>query len=313
MTNDRRVYCIGETVLDIIFQDYLPITAIPGGSMLNSAVSLGRSGIPVYFISDYAKDHAGDLVNIFLLKNGISTEYISRYSGGKTTLALAFLDHHQNADYSFYKILPKDRLTNSFPLVQPGDIILFGSFYALTKPLRRKIMEFIQSAKSNDAFIIYDPNFRTAYLSELETLRPWIVENIGIANLVRGSDEDFRYIFNTSNANEAYHYVSRAGCPLLVYTRNSLGVEVITAGHSKSYSVPKIQAVSTIGAGDSFNAGIIYALLHEDESVVGFTESSWERIINHGIRFSANVCQSLDNYISVDFGSQLKNIRTGHE
>jgi fructokinase len=306
MRDERKVYCIGETVLDIIFQDNRPVAATPGGAMLNTAVSLGRAGRPVYLISDFAKDHAGDLIQEFLLQNGISTEYISRYADGKTSLALAFLDHQRNAEYSFYKIFPEERFKISLPEVQPGDIVLFGSFYALTRSLRPVIMEFIRSAKASGALIVYDPNFRSAHLGELETFRPWILENIGLANLVRGSDEDFMNIFAAADADQAFHHVNGAGCPALVYTKNSRGVEVIEAGHSSFYNVPQISPVSAIGAGDAFNAGIIYALLKDGETLKGYPFSSWDSIISHGICFSADVCQSLENYISVGLGNRLK-------
>jgi fructokinase len=302
MTKSGRVFCVGETVLDIIFQGDLPVAAKPGGSMLNSAVSLGRAGIPVHLISDYGSDHAGDLIHKFLMQNAVSTAYISRYTQGQTALALAFLDDQQNADYSFYKIFPEERLTISLPSAQAGDIVLFGSFYALTRSVRPKIMAFIQNAKSNGAFIIYDPNFRRAHLSELEIHRPWIIENIGLSNLVRGSDEDFLNIFDASDARQAYQYVSGAGCSMLVYTRSSKTCEVVTNKFSKSYIVPKIQVVSTIGAGDTFNAGMIYAMMKDKIAVGEFQTSDWDNLIDQAIRFSAEVCQSLDNYISVEFG-----------
>ncbi len=307
-SGSKKVYCIGETVLDIIFRNDKPIGATPGGSMLNSSVSLGRAGIPVYFISDYANDHAGNIVHDFLIRNGISTDYISRYPNGKTAIALAFLDHRQNADYSFYKIFPEDRFLAPLPVPQAGDIILFGSFYALTKTIRNKVMGFVRSGKSNGAFILYDPNFRSAHLEELETLRPWILENIGMANLVRGSDEDFRTIFNAADARQAYHFVSGAGCSSLVYTRSSSEIEVIHDGYSKSYLVPPISVLSTIGAGDAFNAGVIYGML-QTYTLTGLTTltgSVWDHLIGCGIQFSANVCQGLDNYISVDLGNRLR-------
>jgi fructokinase len=307
MTDSRRVFCIGETVLDIIFQDNNVVAAKPGGSMLNTAVSLGRAGIPVYFISDYAKDHAGDLIHNFLSDNGISTEYISRYPDGKTSLALAFLDQKKNADYSFYKLFPEERITISMPSAQAGDIVLFGSFYALTGSLRPKIVEFIRSAKSNGAFIIYDPNFRNAHRGELEAFRPWIIENISMASLVRGSDEDFLNIFAAANADQAYQHIKTFGCPMLVYTRNSQGVEVIANGTSRTFAVPPIQVASTIGAGDAFNAGIIYALLKGAMSgLTTLTGPLWDDIIGHSIQFSSDVCQSLENYISIEFGMKLK-------
>ena len=301
----ENVYCIGETVLDIIFRDDLPVAAKPGGSMLNSAVSLGRAGIPVYFISDFAQDHAGDLIHAFLLQNKVSTQYVSRYSNGKTALSLAFLDHAQNADYSFYKIFPEDRLNIPMPSMKPGDIVLFGSFYALTGSLRNKITGFIRDAKSRGAFIIYDPNFRKAHLGELEILRPWIMENIGMADLVRGSDEDFMNIFGVPDADQAYGQVSKSGCRHLVYTQGNRGVEVRSNGHTCSYPVQKISVASTIGAGDAFNAGIINTLVESNHNWSDSLTWEWHEIIQTGILFSANVCQSLDNYISVDFGNSL--------
>jgi fructokinase len=308
-TKAGKVFCIGETVLDIIFQDDRPLAAKPGGSMLNSAVSLGRAGISVSFISDFANDHAGDLILRFLLQNGISTEYISRYTNGKTALALAFLDHHQNADYSFYKIFPTERLSINLPKIQSNDVVLFGSFYALTETLHSKITDFIRDARSAGAFIIYDPNFRRAHLSELAKLLPWVLENISLANLVRGSDEDFGFIFNTESAQQAYEAVNKAGCPLLVYTKGSHGVEVLAPGFSRSYSTPKIDPVSTIGAGDAFNAGIIYEMLRGENDLKGsetFSQLYADRLIASGIQFSAEVCQSLDNYISAETGTFLQ-------
>ena len=311
MASERKVFCIGETVLDIIFRDDIPVAAKPGGSMLNSAVSLGRAGIPAYFISDFGSDHAGDMIHAFLRSNGILTSYISRYTDGKTALALAFLDDRQNAAYSFYKIFPEERLTCTLPRVKPGDIVLFGSFYALTGSLRPKLMEFIHQAKATGAFIIYDPNFRSSHLDQLDTLKPWIMENISLASLVRGSDEDFRYIFSAADATHAFQHILDAGCQALVYTKNSQGVEAIATGYEQSFTVPQIRPVSTIGAGDAFNAGMIYALTTVTMSGIQpgpgvFSSDTWERLMSYAIRFSADVCQSMDNYISVELGNQLK-------
>ncbi len=304
-TIEKRVFCFGETVLDIIFRDNMPIAAKPGGSMLNTAVSLGRAGIPVYFISDFGQDHAGDLIHDFLLENGVSTKYISRYTEGQTAVALAFLDQLQNADYSFYKNFPEERLTAPIPSAQKGDIVLFGSFYALTGSIRPKMMTFLRNAKSNGALVMYDPNFRRAHLGDLETHKPLILDNMRMADIIRGSDEDFMNVFGASDANQSFQHVFGAGCPHLVYTKSSEGVDIITGGYSASYAVPPIQTVSTIGAGDAFNAGMIYYMVNSEFSIGEFSASCWETMIGNGIRFSADVCQSLDNYISIDFGRQV--------
>lgn len=299
------IYCIGETVLDIIFRDGQPIAAKPGGSMLNTAVSLGRAGISVEYISDFGTDIPGDIIHDFLTENNVSLKYISRYLEGKTALALAFLNENQDAEYSFYKIFPDDRLNISFPVIQQGDIVLFGSFYALTASVRKKLIAFIREARSRGAFVLYDPNFRKSHLGELEFLKPWIIENISLASMVRGSDEDFNLIFGVNNADEAFSHVAQCGCPALVYTKNKDCVEMVTKDFRKSFAIKPVTPISTIGAGDAFNAGIIYAYT-AFAGKSSHMNNYVEEIITTGIRFSADVCKSMENYISVDFAEKLK-------
>ena len=88
----RKIYGIGETVLDIIFKDSQPQAAKAGGSVLNSVVSMGRMGLPVSFISEYGLDDVGDLIDNFLKHNGVNSSFVHRFKNGNTALALAFLD-----------------------------------------------------------------------------------------------------------------------------------------------------------------------------------------------------------------------------
>jgi len=78
----RKIYTIGETVLDILFKNNMPVTAKAGGACLNSAVTLGRIGLPVYFIGEYGMDEVGNFINSFLKDNGVSTDYVYRYYDG---------------------------------------------------------------------------------------------------------------------------------------------------------------------------------------------------------------------------------------
>ena len=300
--NKRRVFCIGETVLDIIFKGGLPIAATPGGSMLNTAVSLGRCGVEVYFISDFAKDPAGDLIQGFLERNGVSTRYIDRYDEGKTGLALAFLNEKQDAAYTFYKDYPAERLKMDLPEAGTGDIVLFGSFFALTELVRDKLISFTKKSREHGAFLIYDPNFRKPHAGELDILMPWILENIRMSDMVRGSNEDFDLIFSAGSSLDAYKHIVQAGCPALVYTKNKEGVELLASGLHLSIAVAPIDPVSTIGAGDAFNAGVIYALLQQPPTPSGWV---WETVLQYGSLFSANVCMSLENYISIEFADSI--------
>ena len=254
-----KIYAIGETVLDVIFKEDVPRAAKPGGSVLNCSVSLGRLGLPVHLITEYGKDKAGNLIDTFLKKNHISTRYARRYcEPAKTVVSLAFLDEKNCASYSFYKHYPPER-SLVFPEASRGDIVMFGSFYAIWKDIRSQLRDFIGQAKKNGALIIYDPNFRKSHLFELETLRPLLYENMSLATLVRVSDEDCTLMFGTRSFEEAKEKLGGL-CERFIYTSSQDKVYLKTREIECSCPVKKLEPVSTVGAGDSFNAGLIWSL-----------------------------------------------------
>ena len=299
-----RIYTIGETVYDIIFKDGKPVKANAGGSTLNSSVSLGRLGLDVSFISDMGDDLLGKEITDFLKDNGVNTNYIEKYPGQKSAIAIAFLDEMNNASYTFYRDFPPVRLPNLDVTFAEDDIFLFGSFFALTGEVRQALLKLLNNASEAGCTIIYDPNFRKSHLHELDQLRPLILENIRFADIVRGSDEDFQVIFNSYSGEEAFKAISREGCHNLVYTANRNGVEAYSPGLRLSYDVPQINVISTIGAGDNFNAGIIWSMIQNHVIKKDFEhvhKKMWDKMIFNGIDFASEVCQSYDNYISHKF------------
>jgi len=304
----RNIYAIGETVLDILFKNKLPVTAKAGGACLNSAVTLGRLNLPVHFIGEYGMDAVGNIIDDFLKENHVTTQYVYRYYDGKSTLALAFLNENNDASYDFYKLYPEKRLEVRFPELRQDDIVLFGSFYAITPEVRPKLLEFIREANKKKAIVIYDPNFRKHHLHELPKLMSMILENMSHANIVRGSNEDFSFILGTGNIDETYSEVSKY-CPNLLYTANRQGVFVRSAGAAATCPVMTIDPVSTIGAGDNFNAGVVYSLYRYDiryHDIAGMSGTTWENIVRTAVEFATHVCMSYDNYISADFAEKYK-------
>ena len=94
----RKVIGIGETVLDIIFRDEQPISALPGGSTFNAIISLGRAGVGTRFISETGNDRVGRLITGFLEQNGCPASSVCIYPDSKSPLSLAFLNEKNDAD-----------------------------------------------------------------------------------------------------------------------------------------------------------------------------------------------------------------------
>lgn len=288
------IWCVGESLYDIVFKNGQPIWAVPGGSMLNAAVSAARYGEKVGLLTELGDDAVGNLIGDFLDSNGISVEKASFYRGN-TTLALAFLNSSGDAQYQFYHHAPDQAPDFTIPEFQPGDVLMFGSFYSIKQRNRPNISRLAHAARQAGAWIYYDPNFRKPHLKDLDLSLPHILENIAMADIVRGSDEDFKFISGAEGPEDAYRFIRENGCQNLILTRNSSGVELFADNLVKHYDVPKVEVVSTIGAGDSFNGGFV-TVLHGTEKK-RLTGTFWDEAIGRAVIFASEVCRSRENFI----------------
>ncbi len=304
-----HIYTIGEALLDIIIADTGTVTATPGGAMLNTAVSLGRCGVPVSFIGELGGDATGDRIAHSLAADGVDTKQLIRYNGRKSTVAIAELDGHGDARYSFYKDMPEERMPDPLPLPQAGDIVLFGSFFALTTAVRVPLLNYIKGSRARGALVIYDPNFRRPHLPELPRILPFVRENLLLAHIVRGSDEDFSLLFGVDTADAAWDIVRSHGVMVLFYTRSDNDATLFTEHHRIVLPVPPVTVVSTVGAGDSFNAGVLHTL---HRAVVGVDRLDavdamfWEKALRTGIAFGSQVCTRTENTVTAGFAADLR-------
>jgi len=305
----RKVIGIGETILDIIFRDDQPIGAVPGGSVFNGLISLGRVGVNALFISETGNDRVGQKIIRFLEDNHVDASCISVYPESKSPISLAFLNERNDAEYIFYKDHPHDRLDFNFPDIQPDDIVMFGSFYAVNPVIRPQMFSFLEYARTKGAILYYDVNFRASHANEVMKVTPNILENLELADVIRGSKEDFEVMFNKSDADSLYRSQISFYCKNFICTGGAEPLELRAQGDiSKQYAIAETKTVSTIGAGDNFNAGFVYGLVKYgitrkmlDE---GVAEVLWDQVIAEAQQFSANVCQSIHNSVDLTFAEK---------
>ncbi len=300
----RKVIGIGETILDIIFKNNQPWAAVPGGSVFNSIISLSRMGIKVDFVSEVGKDHVGEMIQHYMIDNDVSPQYLDVYAEIKSPISLAFLNDNNDAQYSFYKQYPEYRLMVELPEVKENDVVLLGSFYAVDPSLRHKVVELLQKAKDNKAIVMYDLNYRSPHKNDVMKVAPHILENLEYADIVRGSEEDFMCLYELNDVEKIYKDKISFYCKNFVYTAGAKDVRLLTGNFSKAYAVPLLDPVSTVGAGDNFNAGIVYGLMKLDikhDDLPSLSEDQWNQLIEYGMKFSAEVCLSTDNSVPKNF------------
>lgn len=305
----RKIIGIGETIMDIIFKDNRPTAAVPGGSVFNGVVSLGRLGERVSIISETGNDRVGRLILDFMAANGVDSSHVAVYHDGRSAVSLAWLNERNDAEYMFYKDYPSARLEVDWPDVEADDVVMMGSYFVLNPALRPKVRDFLEYVRSRGALIYYDLNFRSSHRAEAIKIHADMLENLEYADIVRGSTEDLENLFGSGDVDDVYRREIAFYCKQMLCTDAAGDIRLLTPSVRKSYAVRKIPTVSTIGAGDNFNAGIVYGLIRQGVRRAGISsvgEREWDSIVRCGMDLAAEACQTFDNSISREFAEKYK-------
>ena len=297
------VITIGESLLEIIFLNNQPSIAIPGGSVLNTAVSLGRSGIKTCFSGVVGKDLAGDYIDDFLKDNGIDTRYFKLQHNRQTPASLAFT-RPDSTYYQFYRCNAPHIEDYFLPETKEDDILLIGSWFAVNPENAPLLLPYLRHSANKGTLIYYDLNFRKNHLKDLAGSISNILEIIQLADIIKVSEEDLENVFGSEDIHTLYDKLCPDTEKFFIKTSGAKAVIVKSNDFSFEVAVPPIIPISTIGAGDSFNAGLLHYLIHEKlhrKELAGLAKTDWHQIITRGIRFSQEVCNSKENYIPVDF------------
>lgn len=304
--SSRRIYGIGEAVYDIIFKNDQPQSAVPGGSTFNSFITLGRCGLHPTLVTETGDDLVAALIRRYMAHNGVCTDYVVTHPNTKTHLSLAFLNDDNDAQYEYYRDHENAHIAEPLPPMTAEDVVLFGSYFAINPQIRPHVLRFVRAAAEAGAVVYYDLNFRRNYRHRVSELLPSIEANMRMSTVVRGSMEDFGYLYQLSDADTVYERHIAPHCRQFICT--DAGREVVVfdgQGGRHRFDVPQIETVSTIGAGDNFNAGFAYEVMVQGLHRADFeclSARQWEAIVARGQEFALEVCASYENYVSEAFG-----------
>ena len=152
--------------------------------------------------------------------------------------------------------------------------------------------------ENNDArYIFYKDHASVSMDGRLPRVLPLAEENMGLADVVRGSTEDFGNLYGLQDGDAIYGRVSPF-CRTFILTDGARPIRVYTPEGCETFPVPSIETVSTVGAGDNFNAGYIYATLR------GLPDQASR--IAMASRWSQDACRQIGNSISPGFVASLK-------
>ena len=252
----------GEALVDLVGQSP-HFTAYAGGSSYNVAITLGRLGAPVSLIARTGRDEFGAMLETKARASGVSFDRW-QIVDEPTSLAVATLDADGSAHYDFYftgtaALEWDDSLVETAPT---SGVLMLGSI-ASWRPPSAGILQALQrrAHDSGAVLVAYDPNVRPALIADRDTARASIERCISAAHLVKASDEDVEFLYPGTELTEVARRWCELGPTLVVVTLGSAGAVAIGAdGEVARCPGEQITVADTVGAGDSFAAGLLAAL-----------------------------------------------------
>ena len=249
-----RILIAGEALTDIVVDADGARREHPGGSPLNVAVALSRLGHDAHLLTAIGDDARGDAIRAHLDESGVQLTPAS-VRPGRTSTAEAVLDAHGAATYTFD--LTWDPDTAGLP--EAPDAVHTSSIAAVLEPGATTLSALLRSARGSST-ISYDPNARPTLMGAPEDVRARIEENIALSDVVKASDEDVAWLYGTEDVEDVAASWRDLGPSLTVLTRGGDGAVAFSASGRVQVAPVQVEVVDTVGAGDTFSAGILDAL-----------------------------------------------------
>ncbi|MEM1065452.1 MAG: carbohydrate kinase [Pseudomonadota bacterium] len=258
------ILCCGEALIDMLprksetgedaFAPY------PGGAVFNTAIALGRLGAPAGFFCPLSSDFLGDLLAEALVKSHVDASACPRVAR-PCTVAFVQLVAGQ-AKYAFYDEGTALRRLTEAELPEVGDNVraLFCGGISLMSEPCGAAFEALMLREAGRRVTMIDPNIRPSFISDANAYRARIRRMMGAADIVKVSDEDLEWLMGPGPTDDLAQGLLAMGPALLCVTAGADGATGYTTSARVTRPAQKAEIVDTVGAGDTFNAGLLAAL-----------------------------------------------------
>jgi fructokinase len=290
-----RIAQLGEALVDFISTGSLAFQGHPGGSSLNTAVACARLGQPTGFLTQISTDLFGEALLQHLRGNGVDTRFVLRSPAPST---LAFVEHAPGTNrYAFFRHGAAEAEYAPRPLPElPAEttFLHFGSISLLQEPAASSI-EAIVAAHAGRQVIVLDPNIRPSLIPDLAAYRERFARWLVRTDLLKLSDEDVELLAPGLSPTRAAERWLAAGPSAVVITYGASGAILHRSGAAQlEVSAPAVAVVDTIGAGDTFTAGLSVALVQRDvtaaEQLRTLPDEAWHEVLRFAAAAAALNC-----------------------
>ncbi|WP_341861846.1 carbohydrate kinase [Gymnodinialimonas sp. 57CJ19] len=291
------ILCAGEALIDMLPRQTeaheAAFAPYPGGSVFNTAIALSRLGTQTEFFSGLSTDLFGERLDGVLMANGVGSALAHR-NDRPTTLAFVTLTDGQ-ASYAFYDENTAGRMLTEADLPTIPDAAkacFFGGISLAVEPCAEAYAALIQQAHTQNRVVMIDPNIRPGFIADEARFRARLDQILAHSDIIKASDEDLRWLLGDHSLPVLAERLRAKGPAIVLITQGSDGVTAFHAGGDIHVDANKVQVVDTVGAGDTFNAGVLAGLddagaLDKDKIVNGLDEDTLRSALTLGVRASA--------------------------
>jgi fructokinase len=285
------ILCCGEALIDFLPRKgadgadvYQPFN---GGSIFNTAIALGRLGIKVSYFGGLSTDFFGDsLIEEF--KHSHVDIRPAKIHALDTTLALVKLTNGQ-ARYVFVDAASAGRMVTKKDLpklTKACTALHFGSISLIPEPCG-SAYEALMTREHKTRVISLDPNIRPTLISDKRKHMARLTRLIPMTDILKISDEDVHWMTGHHDLAKAAKAWLKKGPKIVAITKGGDGVEIYTRAFSFHHAAPKVVVADTVGAGDTFTAGLLATLMKEGHLTKKALASIREDDLRHAVDFAA--------------------------
>jgi 5-dehydro-2-deoxygluconokinase len=238
-----------------------------GGSSANIGVGLARLGLSVGIISRLGKDLLADYLLHFLDQEGVSTEFVRLVEGYSTSLSLSQVSPPDQFPQVFYRHRPADTQVivgeEEVEFIRNSRMFVTNGTSLSASPAREATRLALRTAREAGVMTAFDIDYRAsswpspeAAGKEASRALPWV-------DVVVGNEEECRLLTGEESPSRQVEKILEKGVRIVVRKLGSKGVEAHTKDERHVADPLPAQVVCTIGAGDGFAAGFLFALLKD--------------------------------------------------
>ena len=289
------ILCCGEALIDMLPRTttlgedaYAPYA---GGAIFNTAIALGRLGVSTGFFTGLSDDMMGDILRKTLGESGVDYSYCATLSRPTTVAFVKLVNGH--ATYAFYDEGTAGRMITEAELPTLGadcEAIHFGAISLIPEPCG-STYEALLKREHETRVISLDPNIRPGFIKDKDAHMARIRRMAGMADIVKFSDEDLAWFGLEGDEDALARHWLHHGAKLVVVTRGAEGAVGYTADHKVTVPSERVSVVDTVGAGDTFDAGVLASLKMQNlltkQQVAKLSEDQIAKVLALGAKAAA--------------------------